>query len=62
MDEKLADAIISTITMYQMAFKSFLKENDNDIVLARDLTNSWWQGVMTMTGLVNRKGDNPKWM
>ncbi len=55
MNEKFLDSMVMTITTYQTAFNTFLKENYNDIELARGLTNSWWQGLMTMAGLASQK-------
>lgn len=55
MDEKFIDSMVSTITMYQTAFNSFLKENDGEMALARDMTRDWWMGVMTMAGMAQQK-------
>lgn len=55
MDDKFLDSMVVTITTYQTAFNTFLKENNYDMELARGLTNSWWQGLMTMAGLANQK-------
>lgn len=55
MNEDFLDSMVMTITTYQTGFNTFLKENYNDIELARDLTSDWWQGLMTMAGLANQK-------
>ena len=55
MDENFINSMVSTITMYQTAFNSFLKENDGEMALARDLTRDWWMGIMTMAGYANQK-------
>lgn len=55
MNGDFLDSLVVTITTYQTAFNTFLKENNYDIELARDLTNDWWKGVMIMAGLANQK-------
>lgn len=55
MNEDFMDSFVITITTYQTAFNTFLKENNYDINLARDLTSDWWHGVTTMAGLANQK-------
>lgn len=56
MDKKLIDALLATITMYQQAYNSFTKANPKlKHEQIKEMTDSWWHGVMTMTGLANQK-------
>lgn len=60
MDEKFVDSMLTTIVMFDKAYKTFKSQNpelSNDEILA--LTDVWWRGLMDSIakGSLN-KGDD----
>ena len=59
MDEKFVDSMLSTIVMYDKAYRTFKSQNKDlthEEVLA--LTDSWWRGLMdSIAKNSSNKGD-----